>query len=63
MNTYYVETLLWSTTDEDKEEYETLTFEVKATDEKAAWGVAGDYMYNNYKQELYDADTTITEVR
>ena len=68
-NKYQIDTLLWNTVAREEgdafadiDEQEAITFEVYATDEKAAWGVAEDYMYNNYNQELYNADTTIIKV-
>ena len=69
-NKYQIDTLLWNTVareegDEfaDIDEQEAITFEVYATDEKAAWIKGDDYMNTNYNQELYNADTTITEVK
>ena len=68
-NKYQIDTLLWNTVareegDEfaDIDEQEAITFEVYAKDEKDAWIKGEDYMYNNYNQELYNADTTITKV-
>ena len=68
-NKYQIDTLLWNTVareegDEfaDIDEQEAITFEVYATDEKAAWIKGDDYMNTNYNQELYNADTTITKV-
>ena len=62
-------TLLWNTVAReegdafaDMDEQEAITFEVYAKDEKDAWIKGEDYMYNNYNQELYNADTTITKV-
>ena len=64
MNKYQIDTLLWSTTENDVgDQYESITFEVWADSEQDAWAVAGDYMNDNYNQELYNADTTITEVQ
>ena len=68
-NKYQIDTLLWNTVAreegdaiDDIDEYEAITFEVYAKDENDAWIQGGDYMYNNYNQELYNADTTITKV-
>ena len=62
-NKYQIDTLLWDTDREDDlEDYKQITFEVYAVDEKDAWLQGEDYMYNNYNQELYNADTTITKV-
>lgn len=69
MNRYQIDTLLWNTTAREEgdqfadiDEYEQITFEVDAKDEKDAWIQGEDYMYSNYNQELYNADTTITKV-
>lgn len=69
MNRYQIDTLLWNTTAREEgdqfadiDEYEQITFEVAAKDEKDAWIQGEDYMYSNYNQELYNADTTITKV-
>jgi len=63
MKRYQIDTLLWSTTENDVgDEYEQITFEVDAKDEKDAWIQGDDYMNTNYNQELYNADTTITRV-
>ena len=69
MNKYKIDTLLWNTVAREEgdqfadiDEYEQITFEVDAKDEKAAWIKGEDYMYSNYNQELYNADTTITKV-
>jgi len=63
MKRYQIDTLLWSTTENDVgDEYESITFEVDAKDEKDAWIQGDDYMNTNYNQELYNADTTITRV-
>ncbi len=56
-NRYQIDTILYQNGTEEK-----ITFEVNATDEKWAWAAAEEYMYNNYNQEMYDADTTITKV-
>ena len=68
-NKYQIDTLLWNTVAREEgdafadiDEQEAITFEVYATDEKDAWIKGEDYMYNNYNQELYNADTTITKV-
>ena len=72
-NKYQIDTLLWSTTtaeegylseeqEVEKDEYEHITFEVYADSEHDAELQGQDYMYNNYNQELYNADTTITKV-
>ena len=57
---YQIDTLLWDTEDNT---HQTITFEVYADSEQEAWLVGGDYMIDNYNQELYNADTTITEVK
>ena len=66
-NKYLIDTLLWHTvareegdTINDIDEYEQISFEVYAVDDKDAELQGQDYMYNNYNQELYSADTTIT---
>tara|TARA_R100000231_G_scaffold127458_1_gene98289 strand:+ start:315 stop:569 length:255 start_codon:yes stop_codon:yes gene_type:complete len=68
-NKYQIDTLLWNTVAREEgdafadiDEQEAITFEVYATDEKDAWIKGEDYMYSNYNQELYNADTTITKV-
>lgn len=58
-NKYQIDTLLWDTEDNT---HQFITFEVYAKDENGAWFLGEDYMYNNYNQELYNADTTITKV-
>ena len=73
-NKYQIDTLLWGQADADCDEHyadevledgttiDKITFEVYAKDEKDAWSKGEAYMYNNYNQEMYNADTTITKV-
>ena len=60
MKKYKVDTLLWDHEDHDNERIE---FFVQGNDHEDAWKEAEGYMAIEHNQELYNADTTITEVQ
>lgn len=58
LNKYQIDTV-WFNADTTEE---NITFEVYADSEDDAWIQGEDYMQNNYSQELYNVNTTITKV-
>ncbi len=63
MKKYKVDTLLWEIDEDFGRNNERIEFFVQGNDHQDAWKEAEGYMAIEHNQELYNADTTITEVQ